>query len=100
MDERLARIGSVVLRYPVAPRLSALGSFGAIGMFLTTLSFLVTTPGMWALVEGLPAPSGSGGFILKDVILLGATIWTAREALAAAPRRQTAHRAPRALPVC
>jgi uncharacterized membrane protein YkgB len=87
--------------YPAAPRLAAIGSFGAIGMFLTTLSFLVTTPGMWAVVEGVPAPAGSGGFILKDVVLLGAAFWTAHEALAAwTGRREAAHRAPRALPVC
>src|SRR3954471_11868481 len=32
---------------PFAPRVSALGSALAVGMFLATLSFLVTTPGVW-----------------------------------------------------
>jgi reactive chlorine resistance protein C len=70
---------------PVAPRLSAFGSALAVPIFLTTLSFLVTTPGVWARVPDffLPIPSGPGGFILKDVFLLGAAVWSAGEALGA-----------------
>jgi len=71
---------------PVAPRLSALGSLGAIAMFATTLSFLATTPGVWVRVEGLVVPSDIGAFLLKDVFLLGAALWTAAEALAGARR--------------
>src|SRR5262245_19076441 len=37
-------IGAMIALRPWAPRLTALGSLVAIGMFLTTLSFLVTTP--------------------------------------------------------
>ncbi|MGH9369471.1 MAG: DUF417 family protein [Thermoanaerobaculia bacterium] len=94
-------IALCVALYPLAPRLSAIGSLGAIGMFLTTLSFLATTPSMWAVVEGIPIPSGSGGFILKDLVLLGAAIWTAGESLGAAARRsERADPGRRALPVC
>ncbi|HEY6242869.1 MAG TPA: DUF417 family protein [Pyrinomonadaceae bacterium] len=65
------------------PTVSALGSIVAIGMFLITLTFLFTTPGMWAHVTGfpLPLPSASGGFLIKDVFLLGAAVWTTSEAL-------------------
>ncbi len=68
---------------PWAPRLSAIGAVLAIGTFLTTLSFLATTPGVWARVPDfiLPVPSGPGGFLLKDVFLLGAAVWCLREAL-------------------
>ena len=68
------------------PKVSALGGGVAIGMFLITLTFLFTTPGMWAHVPGfpLPLPSASGGFLIKDVFLLGAAIWTTGEALRAA----------------
>jgi len=52
-------------------------------MFLTTLSFLATTPGMFTVVEGLPVPSGMGAFVIKDLVLLGAALWTAGEALSA-----------------
>lgn len=67
---------------PFSPKISAAGSLGAIAMFLTTLSFLVTTPGVWQPNYGFPSLSGSPGqFLVKDVVLLGAAIWTAGEAL-------------------
>ena len=72
---------------PLAPRLSLAGSLGAIAMFATTLSFLVTTPGVWTQVEGFVVPSATGGFLLKDLFLLGAALWTASDALAASPAR-------------
>jgi reactive chlorine resistance protein C len=77
--------GLIAMRRPF-PRLAALGSLGAIGVFMTTLSFLFTTPGVWAWVEmfPLPVPSEAGGFLLKDVFLLGAAAWSAGEAWRAA----------------
>ena len=42
--------------------------------FLVTLSFLVTTPGVFA------PDSPIGGFLMKDLILLGAALYTAGEA--------------------
>jgi uncharacterized membrane protein YkgB len=73
---------------PIAPRWCALGSLGAAVMFLTTLSFLASTPGVWGRVPGffLPVPDALGAFVLKDVFLLGAALWSAGEALAAAGR--------------
>ncbi len=41
-------VGDLIALRPVFPHLSALGSLGAIGVFATTLSFLFTTPGLWA----------------------------------------------------
>ena len=61
-----------------SPRLSALGSLLASGTFLMTLSFLITTPGVFSPTNPF------GGFILKDVMLLGAALYTASEALEAA----------------
>jgi uncharacterized membrane protein YkgB len=91
-----AELGIAVLIFlrPWARFLSAVGSLLAVGMFLTTLSFLVTTPGLWQQVEGFPAPSEAAAFILKDVFLLGAALWTAAEALSAGltgrrPRRDS-----------
>ena len=66
---------------PFAPVPSAVGSVGAIAMFTTTLSFLVTTPGVWARVDGVVFPSAVGGFLVKDVFLLGAALWTLGDAL-------------------
>lgn len=61
-------------------RAAALGSALAIGMFLTTLSFLLSTPG-WEPTLGFPALSAlPGQFLLKDVVLLGAALWSLGEA--------------------
>ena len=66
-------IGGLIAMRSWSPRLSAIGSIAAIPMFLTTLSFLVTTPNV----------GEASGFLLKDLTLLGAAIWTAGEALQA-----------------
>jgi uncharacterized membrane protein YkgB len=81
-------IALLIALRPAAAGLSAAGSLAAIGMFLTTLSFLATTPGMWAVVEGVPVPAGAGAFILKDLLLLAAAVWTAGEALRARRRHE------------
>ena len=74
--------GLIALR-PLSARASALGSALAVGMFATTLSFLLTTPGVWEpSLGGFPALSAvPGQFLLKDVVLLGAALWTLGEAL-------------------
>jgi reactive chlorine resistance protein C len=81
-------IGVLIALRPVWPAGSALGSGLAVGMFLTTLSFLVTTPGWEPSLGGFPAVSAMPGqFVLKDIVLLGAALWTAGEAWAARPVR-------------
>ncbi len=67
--EVVAALG--LLLAPWWPRLGVLGGLLATGTFLTTLSFLATTPGILA-----PGNEG-GGFILKDLVLLGAAIHAA-----------------------
>ncbi len=79
-------LGILIALRPVAPKLSAIGSLGAIIMFLITLSFTLTTPGVWQPGYGFLFPSPfPGQFLAKDILLLGAAIWTAGEALLAAP---------------
>ncbi|MBI2682522.1 MAG: DUF417 family protein [Acidobacteriales bacterium] len=65
---------------PLYPRLSLIGSALCVVTFLTTLSFMFTTPGLYDKELGFPYIS-AGGFLLKDVILLGASVWTAADAL-------------------
>ena len=78
-------LGLMIAMRQFAPQISAIGSIGAIIMFLITLSFLLTTPGVWQPGYGFPFPSPMPGqFIIKDIMLLGAAIWTAGEALRAA----------------
>lgn len=76
--------GLLIAMRPFSPRLSAIGSIGGIITFLITLTFLLSTPGI--IQEGLSFPfiSGSPGqFLIKDIVLLGASLWTAGEALTA-----------------
>jgi uncharacterized membrane protein YkgB len=76
-------LGSLIAGKPLAPRASAVGSLGAAGMMLGTLSFLATTPEAWQ--EGRkPQLSMLGEALLKDAVLLGAAILTAAESLRAA----------------
>ena len=64
------------------PELSAVGSLLAAGTFLVTLSFLATTPGVLAPTNPF------GGFLMKDIMFLGAALYTAAEALDAANVRK------------
>lgn len=67
---------------PILPRLSAAGSALGVLLFITTLSFLLSTPGVGdPAAGGFPALSPVGQFLIKDVVLLGASIWTLGEAL-------------------
>jgi uncharacterized membrane protein YkgB len=68
---------------------SAIGSAGAVLMFLTTLSFLFSTPGWEPTLGGFPSLSAlPGQFLLKDVVLLGAAIWSLGEAWISSVRTQ------------
>jgi reactive chlorine resistance protein C len=84
-------IGLAIASRPFAPRLSAIGSAAGAVTFLTTLSFLFSTPGALSLKH--PA----GAFLMKDVVLLGACLATAAEALKAA-RARSAGREARPVP--
>ncbi len=78
-------VGLMIASRAFAPRVSAYGSMAAVGVFLITLSLLLTTPGVWQPGYGFPFPSPMPGqFLLKDLLLLGAAVWSAGEALRAA----------------
>jgi uncharacterized membrane protein YkgB len=82
-------IGVLIALGPRWPLGSAVGSGLAALMFLTTLSFLVTTPGWEPSLGGFPALSTvPGQFVLKDVVLLGVALFSAGEALAAVQTRR------------
>lgn len=77
-------IAALIALRPWFPKASAIGSGAAFFMFLTTLSFLFSAPGWEPSLGGFPALSSSvGQFLIKDVVLLGAAIWTCGEAYAA-----------------
>jgi len=66
---------------PFSARAAAAGSALAVGTFLATLSFMVTAPGVWDDTIGFPALGGAGQFLVKDVVLLGAAVWSLGESL-------------------
>jgi uncharacterized membrane protein YkgB len=70
---------------PLWPRASAVGSALAVVLFLGTLSFLFTTPGVVAThADGIPVLSAlPGQFLLKDLVLMGAALWTLGESMGA-----------------
>jgi uncharacterized membrane protein YkgB len=76
---------------PLAPRLSIVGSLLAIVLFVSTVSFLFTTPGVAEPAGGgFPALSLTGEFLLKDIPLLGLSFWTLADAIRAVQRQVTA----------
>ena len=79
-------IAGLIAARPFSARVAAVGGALAVGMFLTTLSFMLSTPGVFeASLGGFPALSVlPGQFLLKDVVLLAAAVcsftdaWNAR----------------------
>lgn len=79
----------IALRQP-APFVSGFASLLSVAVFLTTLTFLFTTPGWEPTLGGFPALSAPvGQFLLKDIVLLGAALFTASEAFAAVSGPET-----------
>ena len=82
----VVEVGTAVLLAvkPWWPKLSAVGSVIAVGLFLATISFLFTTPGIGEQAAGgFPLLSMTGQFLIKDVALLGVAVWTLADALGA-----------------
>jgi uncharacterized membrane protein YkgB len=76
---------------PIWPRASAVGSALAVVLFLGTLSFLFTTPGVVAThAGGVPVLSAlPGQFLLKDLVLIGVALWTLGDSLDRTAVRRT-----------
>ena len=83
-------LGCLIAVRPFAPRVSALGSIGAILVFLTTLSLLLTTPGGVATGPQVPVPVGGRAVPGQGPDLLRAAVWTAGDSLDAASARRPA----------
>jgi len=78
-------VASLITMRFVNPKLSAIGGFLATGMFLTTLSFIFSTPGaISGVIFGVvPELSVPGQFLLKDTVLLGVALQILAESIAA-----------------
>ena len=67
---------------PWSPKLSVLGGALAVVFFLGTLSFMLSTPGIGeASAGGFPVLSATGEFLMKDIALLGLSIWLLTDSL-------------------
>jgi len=73
---------------PVSARASFFGGLGATATFLVTVSFLFTTPGVLESGHWFPLLGDAGQFLIKDLALLGAALWTTSEAFNATPWAQ------------
>ncbi|PRW83329.1 YkgB family protein [Pseudomonas fluorescens] len=81
-------IGTLLAGRVLSPKLSLIGGALSAGLFLTTLSFMFSTPGVIEPGLGFPAISGAPGqFLLKDIGLLAASIFVAGHSLMALERR-------------
>ena len=69
-------IALLIASRPLSARAAVVGSGLAVGMFVTTLSFMLSTPGVWeASAGGFPALSAvPGQFLAKDLVLFGAAV--------------------------
>ncbi len=79
-------IAVLIALRPWSANACAVGSAGAIMMFLSTLSFLFSTPGWEPSLGGFPALSAAGQFLIKDIALLAVALWSLEEAWAAVRR--------------
>jgi len=76
---------------PVSPRASTVGSALAVVLFMGTLSFLFTTPGVVAThAAGVPVLTAQPGqFLLKDLVLIGVAVWNLGDSLRGAMRQRS-----------
>ncbi len=88
--------GLLICTHPWLPQVATLGSFLVFVMSIVTLSFLITTPECWVpdlgdAQHGFPYLSGRGRLVIKDAIMMGASLVTmADSAKAALQRRELA----------
>src|SRR3954454_6292980 len=75
---------------PWFPKASVVGGIFASLFFVTTLSFMITTPGTGeASAGGFPILSADGEFLMKDIALIGLALWLLAAAIDATRRQAT-----------
>jgi len=78
--------GLLIAARPISPHASAIGGIMGVVTFLITLSFMFTTPGV--VQAGADSPFAlspmPGQFLLKDLVLLSASLWVVGISLEAA----------------
>ena len=81
-------IGLLIALRLASPLFSAAGGLLSAGLFVTTVSFMISTPGVVVPELGAPAISvAPGQFLLKDIGLFAASFWVFVDSLKAVIRR-------------
>src|SRR6201991_4227486 len=81
-------IGLLIALRLASPRLSVAGGLLSAGLFVTTVSFMISTPGVVVPELGAPAITvAPGQFLLKDVWLFAASFWVFVDSLKTVVRR-------------
>ncbi|WFU20824.1 DUF417 family protein [Bradyrhizobium sp. CB1717] len=81
-------IGLLIALRLASPIFSAAGGLLSAGLFFTTVSFMISTPGVVVPELGAPAITvAPGQFLLKDVGLFAASFWIFVDSLKALVRR-------------
>ena len=81
-------IGLLIALRLASPLFSAAGGLLSAGLFVTTVSFMISTPGVVVPELGAPAITvAPGQFLLKDVGLFAASFWVFVDSLKTAVRR-------------
>src|SRR5919202_1845141 len=57
------------------PRAGALGALLSVGTFVTTVTIIPFMPDGWDAAAGFPAMKGNVAFLMKDVVLLAASVY-------------------------
>jgi reactive chlorine resistance protein C len=81
-------IGLLIALRLASPLFSAAGGLLSAGLFVTTVSFMISTPGVVVPELGAPAITvAPGQFLLKDVGLFAASFWVFVDSLKTVVRR-------------
>ena len=84
-------IGLLIALRLVNPIFSAAGGLLSAGLFATTVSFMISTPGVIVPELGAPAISvAPGQFLLKDIGLFAVSFWVFIDSLKAVVRNRAA----------
>ncbi|KAA2242940.1 DUF417 family protein [Chitinophaga agrisoli] len=71
--EYIAAVGIIIGFFK--PRVGLIATIMTMIMFFVTFTFFISTPGTVTEADGLYGPTGTGGFLLKDVTLFGSALY-------------------------
>src|ERR1700751_1402409 len=61
------------------PRAGVLGAIFSVGTFVTTVTIIPFMPDGWDAAAGFPAMKGNVAFLMKDVVLLAASVYLLKQ---------------------